>query len=83
MPMHDMSFHQGSLDPEIGKEQRKIQGDTLEDRRVFATKYYQEHGYDFRMKVYGNVTHGYKRGDPYKGLDSVRRLRRRLCKILP
>lgn len=57
MPMYDMSYHPRSMSHETGELFREHYGETMQDRLDSAMRYYTEHGYSFKSKIYRDVAH--------------------------
>ena len=56
-PMHDMSFRSATTPQDVGKEQRRLLGQTLDERYKNAIKANQIYGIDIEGIVVSNSTH--------------------------
>ena len=56
-PMHDMSYNLKSVPLEIGRRQRNMLGIDLQTRAYVSTKWYIEHGYKLKYKIYKGIGH--------------------------
>ena len=56
-PMHDMSYRLKTVPLEIGKKQRKMFGEDLDDRWRKSIEFLKEHGYDISGIICKNAEH--------------------------
>jgi len=56
-PMHDMSYYPRSTPLEMGRQQRNVLGQELQDRWKRCMEYYEQEGYHITHKVYRGADH--------------------------